>query len=353
MNRSLSHRLTSLLSIRRTDERGAVAVMTAIILALTLTGVGALAVDTGVLYTERQQAQNGADAAAMSVAQTCAKPTAVCGPTSGDPSTWTNANAKTSMAGLSVTSVCGTPPGLATCSGGDTGELPDCPTLPNPAPANYVEVHTRADNAVHGFVIGRDDHPAACSRVAWGIPGSTRSSVPFTIGLCQWNQETKNGTDFTSTADVAIQLNVMDAGCGVTIPGGFGWLDTTGCTTDITVGGNVGSNPGNGKGHNCQDDISKLVGNVIYVPVYDRTAGSGQGATFHIYGLAAFYLDGVAAPSFSYTLKPASKNHTGQPKCPGNACIWGYFVKAIVPVGSIDTTGTAPDLGLTVLQMAG
>jgi len=353
MNNPLSQRLTLLLSVRRADERGAVAVMTAIILAFTLTGLGALAVDTGVLYTERQQAQNGADAAALSVAQNCAKPTGTCGPTAGDPSTWADKNAKTSMAGLSVTSVCGTSPTLISCGGGDTAELPDCPTLPDPAPANYVEVHTRANNAVHGFIIGSNDHPGACSRVAWGSPSSTLSTVPFTIGLCQWNLETKNGTDFAGTTDVAIQLNVMDAGCGVTIPGGFGWLDTTGCTTFITIGADVGSNPGNGKGHDCQDQISQLIGKVIYVPVYDSTTGSGQGGTFHIYGLAAFYLDGVAAPSFSYTLKPTSKNHTGSPKCPGNACIWGYFVKALVPVGSIGTSGSTPDLGLSVLQMAG
>ncbi|TWP33719.1 pilus assembly protein TadG-related protein [Leekyejoonella antrihumi] len=344
-------RLTSLFGSRtpRSREQGAIAIMAAIFLSLTVAGIGALAIDTGVLYTERQQAQNGADAAALSVAQSCATSSAGCTATSGNPSAWAQGNADPSMAGIGVTSVCGTAAGLTSCGAGDTAKLPDCPTLPNPAPTNYVEVHTAANNSVHAFILHGNEHPEACSRVAWGSPSSIVATVPFTIGLCQWNTETGNGTNFAGTSDVAIQLNVMDAGCGVTIPGGFGWLDTTGCTALITVGGNVGSNPGNGKGHSCDTEVSPLVGSVVYVPVYDAANGNGQNATFHIAGLAAFHLDGIKAPSFKYS--GSAPNNTSSPNCPGNACIWGYFVKALAPVGTIGSG--SPNLGLSVLQMVG
>ena len=39
---------------------------------VVLIGVGALVIDSGALYAERRQLQNGADAAALAVAQDCA-----------------------------------------------------------------------------------------------------------------------------------------------------------------------------------------------------------------------------------------------------------------------------------------
>ena len=56
------------------DERGAVAVLIALIL-VALLGFAALAVDAGMLYSEKAQAQNGSDAAALAVAEKCAAST--------------------------------------------------------------------------------------------------------------------------------------------------------------------------------------------------------------------------------------------------------------------------------------
>ncbi len=53
-------------------ERGAVSVLVAILMVVLL-GFAALAVDIGVLYAERTQLRNGADAAAIAIAQKCAK----------------------------------------------------------------------------------------------------------------------------------------------------------------------------------------------------------------------------------------------------------------------------------------
>ncbi|GAP60556.1 hypothetical protein AHiyo1_41080 [Arthrobacter sp. Hiyo1] len=60
------------LTIRDDDgERGAVAVLVALLLVVLL-GFAALAVDAGMLYSEKAQVQNGSDAAALAVAQKCA-----------------------------------------------------------------------------------------------------------------------------------------------------------------------------------------------------------------------------------------------------------------------------------------
>jgi len=53
-------------------EHGAISVLDAILM-VTLLGFTALAVDVGMLYAERTQLRNGADAAALAIAQKCAR----------------------------------------------------------------------------------------------------------------------------------------------------------------------------------------------------------------------------------------------------------------------------------------
>ncbi|MDQ0690147.1 pilus assembly protein TadG-related protein [Arthrobacter sp. W4I7] len=57
---------------KQPNEHGAVSVIVAILL-VTLLGFAAIAVDVGVIYSERAQLQNGADASAIAIAQKCAK----------------------------------------------------------------------------------------------------------------------------------------------------------------------------------------------------------------------------------------------------------------------------------------
>ena len=67
---SLAGRITR--QVRR-DERGAIGIIVAALLGFgVLTGMGALVVDVGQLYQERAELQNGADAAALGVAKSCA-----------------------------------------------------------------------------------------------------------------------------------------------------------------------------------------------------------------------------------------------------------------------------------------
>ena len=58
---------------RRHHDRGAISALAAVLFGSgVLLGMAALVVDVGLLYTERAQLQNGADAAAVEVAQICA-----------------------------------------------------------------------------------------------------------------------------------------------------------------------------------------------------------------------------------------------------------------------------------------
>ena len=65
-------RLTDLFRGRLSDERGATAVVFALLLVPVL-GFAAIAVDIGSLYAERARLQVAADAAAIAVAQDCSR----------------------------------------------------------------------------------------------------------------------------------------------------------------------------------------------------------------------------------------------------------------------------------------
>src|SRR5947208_3628329 len=70
--------------LRRGHDRGAVAGLVAVLLSTgVLLGMAALSVDVGQLYAERRQVQNGADAAALAVAVSCAASTTCTSSTGG------------------------------------------------------------------------------------------------------------------------------------------------------------------------------------------------------------------------------------------------------------------------------
>ena len=76
----MASRARPILRLLRRDERGAIGVLVAIFIgAGVLTGMGALVIDVGQLYQERAELQNGADAAALGVAKSCALGTCAAG----------------------------------------------------------------------------------------------------------------------------------------------------------------------------------------------------------------------------------------------------------------------------------
>jgi len=72
--RDLMASLARLVLLRfQRDERGAVGIIVAVLIGGgVLTGMGALVIDVGQLFQERGDLQNGADAAAIGVAKSCA-----------------------------------------------------------------------------------------------------------------------------------------------------------------------------------------------------------------------------------------------------------------------------------------
>ncbi len=101
-----------LLRLRR-DERGAVAIIVAVLIGGgVLTGMGALVIDVGQLFQERGELQNGADAAAIGVAKSCALGS--CSPA-----------VAVQLADANASSLTGGTAGVdVVCGSGDSGSMP-------------------------------------------------------------------------------------------------------------------------------------------------------------------------------------------------------------------------------------
>jgi Flp pilus assembly protein TadG len=342
-----------LIRLNRNDERGAVTLWVGLMMAALL-GMGALVIDVGALYAERRELQNGADAAALAVAQDCAGGDCLDEDVTAD--TYADANARDDAA--TVDDVCGSASGL-----------PTCPTTPAGVPAtDWVMVSTSTDNPAN---TGREDevdfvlaqifgneggtvHAKAIA--AWGEVGWA-TTIPVTFSVCEFQAlgGTVDGSQFpTSTGYVYLHGEGPDHGCvpgpgnsGLNLPGGFGWLDQSGpCETEVAVGDWVGSDTGNSVPGAC--DSTQWQNADVLIPLYDETRGSGSGGEYHIIGFAAFNIQG-------YKLGNQDWNMPGNGKCPGTPgtsgrCLYGEFTEFVTTTGGI---GGGTDFGARAIEMIG
>ena len=359
------------LSVRRGDDRGAVAALVAVLLSTgVLIGMAALSVDVGQIYAERRQLQNGADAAALAIALNCASPYKACPGEAASAMAGANANDGVTAAGPP----CGSGRGLPGCAAGPGPALTQCPAPPTGV-EGWVRVRTATATAGGGTLLppsfaralaGNAGYAGtqvqACAQAAWGGEASG-SALPLTLSLCEWNTATANGTSFAPpppyppypSGEVALKLHSTSdttggctvSGSGSDLPGGFGWLDSAGCRTTTVAGGFVSADPGV-SASSCADQLATLVGTLLYLPVFDQASGTGTGGQYHIRGFAAFYLSGYVLPG----AHPTTVNPPGTvTKCKGSdKCIYGWFTQGLVPTGG--AIG-GPSMGARVVALTG
>jgi len=368
--------LTRLIRVRlRRDERGAVAIIVALFIGGgVLTGMAALVIDVGQLYQERSELQNGADAAALGVAKSCALGSC----TAAVAAQLADANASSLTGGnAAVDLVCGSGD-LGNCPA-STGTLADCPSAP-PAGTNFVDVHTSTLTASGSTllppvfaqtVLGNSSYQGtnvqACAQAEWGPP-STATTVALTISACEWDQATDQGTDFApappysqgglpaTSFDQVLSLTPgpgNDNGC-TTEPAGadgvdtFGWAaDATGnCTLAVSAATFPGS-AGNTMSTSCQSVLQNAQQSQvpILVPVY-VSFDSGSD-TYALHGFADFVVTGYNLPGGFEAQDWLDQANS----CQGTVyCLNGYFVQGLIPTtGSI----TGPSLGASVIDLTG
>ncbi|SNY41826.1 pilus assembly protein TadG-related protein [Paractinoplanes atraurantiacus] len=405
------HGLTSLIPRASRDgepgDQGAIAVVVALFLSMgILLGMGAIVIDIGLLYAEREQLQSGADAGSWKVAQACVlkKDDCTVAAQTVNAGAYAVKNAKDGYADAQI------------CL--DNANCPatwNTTTTCRPQPAttgvyHQVEVRTSTRNPnnttlvpprlaqtlVGGSYTGKK--VGACARVAWGVPASA-TVLALTISKCDWERITKKGTEF-------FQLPILDPLLGGTglfpllgleaprnnavpvnngilsvckntpadtlagNPSGYAWLTPSAdancrttiapsATTDLWMYTGLLDLAGAIK---CTNAMKALVqsGQAVLVPIFDKMIGALNllPAAFHIVGFAPFVITGFKglisglAGTLS-SLVDTGLNSLESTICGLQLCIYGYFTKSVITQSFPTTFGTSPDYGVQVIGRTG
>ena len=358
--RDLMASLGRLIMVRlRRDEQGAIAAIVAILIGGgVLTGIGALVIDVGQIYQERSELQNGADAAALGVAKSCALGT--CIPAIA--SQLADANASNLTGGTAaVDLVCGSG-SLGSCPA-STGAITSCPPAP-PAGTNFVQVETSTLTASGSTLLPpvfartllgnsgyKGTNVRACAQAEWGAPAAATVAA-LTISACDWGQATGQGTGFAPAPPYSQGALPAPGFDQVLTPDGtgcaaFGWAaDAIGnCTLPVSAQSFSGSADGL-MSPACEQVLQNAQQSQqpILVPVYASFDAAAD--TYSLQGFADFVVTGYNLPGFQAEDWLDQANSCQGP----DYCLNGFFVQGVIPFnGSM----AGPDLGVSVTDLTG
>jgi Flp pilus assembly protein TadG len=275
------------LRMNHNGERGAVSVVVALLL-VALLGFGAIAVDVGMLYAERTQLSNGADAAALAIAERCAKNASDpdCSTNSALARSYANANANDNLSNIKSTVLDKTNRIVTVTAGAqETGKAPNKVSL------FFARALGMASTEVN-----------APSTVVWGSPVAGRTAFPLAFSVCQVKDSIGGALQLLQDHGVNQNADCLYGPSGAAVEGGFGWLvqDTGVCGGSINIAVNEGgSDPGNNAPNNCSATLQKWADDItagrdvtVLLPVYTSVTGTGNGALYHLISFAAFRVKG-------------------------------------------------------------
>lgn len=319
--------------MRRLDrERGASAVFTAFAL-IVIMGITALSVDVGALWWDKKELQNGADAAALAVAQSCANDEAGCTEDSSDGSLSSE---------------------LTRDNKSDENAVVDAVVISGDSVAGSVTVHVSSGRSlflapVTGAASSEDVNASATA--SWGPIGSA-TVLPLAMSLCELEAYgVPSGEDeITFLISVETAEKCHPDGAVHEAPGGWGWLDpnsVTDCSVLVQAGSWAGSKTGKPIPNGCDDDLVGLQGQTVLLPVFDQTNGlTGDNAEFHLIGFAQLVVNAYCFENHVKYVRP------GDPGCPANRWIIGRFVEMLeldADLGEADD----PDFGARTVRLTG
>lgn len=315
--------------VRRRAERGATTVFVAVSI-IGLLAMAAFSFDFGRMYMERAELQAGADAIALAIATDCA--------------------AGRCDAGYDATAVAQV---YADGNASDGAAWVRQVDIDNDANTVTVLTGSKDTEGNHDFrtmfapVIGFNDVEIGARAVAaWGSPNG-QTTAPLIFSECEWRTfagmvpggflHDKADIPFTGSYDHKGKLatiyfhgqqpsNCPSHSSGQDLPGGFGWLDTSGngCSVDTLIDEEVAVDPGSSPSNGCSpQDLAGMVETVQMIPYFDEIKDSGNNARYRILGYGALYVTG-------YYFGGQYRGHSlidGQRPCSGNdRCIQGYLL---------------------------
>lgn len=330
-------------------ERGAVSVIAALLMAVLL-GFTALVVDAGILYAEKSQLQNGADAAVLAVAQECARnlSSSACSTTSPLATNFANANANDGLSNVRSVTVDKTA-GNATVSVG---------ARESGGQANRISLSFARVLGFHSAEVGTN------AGAQWGSPIAGRTGFPAAFSICQVEGRVDGtlqrlGLHGDSFANPSCNYGPS----GAVVPGGFGWLaqdpGQCGAYIDLAVR-EGGSDTGNNEPPNCTAVLNQWITELnagrwptVLLPVFNQVSGTGSGASYGLIAFAAFevagwkFTGGTTAPSVFRN----TASHVGAQECTGSCRgIIGRFVR-YVSLEEGYTLGPVHRFGATVVRL--
>ena len=325
---------------RLRSERGATAVVVALVVTFVAVPALALSVDVGNIMFERRQLQNGTDATSLALAQMCANDASACnGITSVatlNPLASANAidNASQLNTAIGTNGQCARPPtgltftNMPACASSTATaaqkiaalkDLGFCPPLSDyyvsgaGKDLGYVETYVQtksnaSDNTILPNIFSQavtgGTRDTACARAAWGPGGpSTITVLPLAMSECDWAAQVgypsttnyppgPSGTwpGYSNTdarpdwpaSENTIYSKGNDTTCdtsspGGTAPGGFAWLDGLISSCSGVVSDTTWIHGDTGADGCDASVFNPLRGTVILVPVFDCKAASNLG----------------------------------------------------------------------------
>lgn len=328
-------------------ERGAISVLVAILM-VTLLGFTALAVDVGMLYAERTQLRNGADSAALAIAQKCARniTDADCSTSSTLARSLANSNARdgaSNISSLVLDKAAGTV--KVTAGAQEAGHAP-----------NHVSLFfARA----LGF---NDATVSAGATVQWGRPVAGPTAFPIAFSICQVKFHIDGGLQLLVSHGSKTETTCNYGPSGAVVPGGFGWLQRPSgtCAGIVNAANWAPSDPGNSYPGVCDDQLRSWASDItagkdvtVLLPLFDQVAGTGSSTTYKLISFAAFRVTGWSFNGNSFPTTFHNKPPSVDPAltCDGSCTgIIGSFIH-YVSLDNAYTLGPAPDFGAGVVKL--
>lgn len=351
--RWLTRKIETKLRALHHDDEAATLVFVAVVL-IALLALTAFAVDFGRIWEERRQLQNGADAAAVAIAEDCAR--GLCDGSYDEyavAETYVDANARDNSAWAWNVEL-----------DQDAQTVTVHNATEDPGGDNHFDMLFAGVVGFDGFTVGAE------ATVAWGGLQSPPGTIPIIISDCEWDRpygqggaggsldpkhlfkepsggyypwDTPNPPDWWSagtwdmdqngsddlapvpvvltfhdgaTTDPCAAQAGQDANGDGMLSGGFGWLDIDDTAIDpcrVQVFGEydeetgeygwVGEDPGAAPSTGCDaDELEKLLlgtageagaGNLVFIPYfYDENGLNGQNGEYHLSGYGAFWVVG-------------------------------------------------------------
>lgn len=274
------------------DERGVIAPLTAILMTALL-GMTAFAVDTAMMYSEKAQLQNSADAAALAIAHACAD----------DPASVTCQQQKAAASALADGNTLDGVAGFFT------------PKLDLTNGTVDVEVETADSAGKKGFPLvfarfmGIDSVDISASAQAKFDGYSKAPVLPITFSKCETDPDFSKGLQFlplhgSALAQDPARMCKTKSSSGAEVSGGFGWLSDNvqdgACTLTVSLATRTyQSDPGVNVPTDCNQKFSEFEKDLaagktvdVLVPVFDYVSGKGKDAVFYIEAFAQISLRG-------------------------------------------------------------